>query len=145
MDHLLARYLEILPLVFELALPIIKLEWNINPYFGVLPCVFNAQEWNTTIENVVTTFLWCYVQAADSPLVHISSINIWEPMLYHPHASYKKKIALQHAMLSFTSFFFNSSTICIVSLVKNPPHPFCIITPSFSSSQPLCSSSIWTH
>lgn len=46
MEHLLARYLEILPLFFEPALPI-KLEWNINPYFGVLPRVFNALQWNS--------------------------------------------------------------------------------------------------
>ncbi len=41
MEHLLARYLEMRPLFLEEALPI-NGEWKINPYFGVLPLVFNA-------------------------------------------------------------------------------------------------------
>ena len=41
MEHLLARYLEILPLFLAPALPM-KVEWNINPYFGVFPLVFKA-------------------------------------------------------------------------------------------------------
>jgi hypothetical protein len=41
MAHLLARYLEILPLFFYWALPM-KVELKIKPYFGVLPLVFKA-------------------------------------------------------------------------------------------------------
>lgn len=39
--HLLAKYLDILPLFFYPALPI-KVELNINPYLGVLPLVLRA-------------------------------------------------------------------------------------------------------
>ena len=39
--HLLAKYLEILPLFFYPALPM-KVELKIKPYFGVFPLVFNA-------------------------------------------------------------------------------------------------------
>ena len=41
MEHLLARYLEILPLFLAPARPM-KVEWNINPYFGVLLFVLIA-------------------------------------------------------------------------------------------------------
>jgi len=41
MEHLLAKYLEIRPLFLAAARPINE-EWNINPYFGVLPFVFRA-------------------------------------------------------------------------------------------------------
>ena len=41
MAHLLARYLEILPLFFYYALPI-NVELKIKPYLGVFPLVFNA-------------------------------------------------------------------------------------------------------
>ena len=40
-EHLLARYLEILPLFLAPARPM-KVEWNINPYFGVLLFVLIA-------------------------------------------------------------------------------------------------------
>ncbi|KAL2727229.1 hypothetical protein V1478_007507 [Vespula squamosa] len=40
-EHLLAKYLEILPLFLVPARPI-NVEWNNNPYLGVLPLVFNA-------------------------------------------------------------------------------------------------------
>jgi hypothetical protein len=41
MEHLFAKYLEILPLFLVPARPI-KVEWNNNPYFGVFPRVFKA-------------------------------------------------------------------------------------------------------
>jgi hypothetical protein len=41
MEHLFARYLAILPLFLVEARPM-KDEWNIRPYFGVFPLVFNA-------------------------------------------------------------------------------------------------------
>jgi len=41
MAHLLARYLEILPLFLAYALPM-NVELKIKPYFGVLPLVFKA-------------------------------------------------------------------------------------------------------
>ena len=40
-EHLLARYLEMRPLFLAPALPI-NVEWNIRPYLGVFPFVFNA-------------------------------------------------------------------------------------------------------
>lgn len=39
--HLLAKYLEMRPLFFCLALPM-KEEWKMRPYLGVLPLVFRA-------------------------------------------------------------------------------------------------------
>jgi len=42
MEHLFARYRDIRPLFLALARPI-KDEWNIKPYFGVLPLVFRAR------------------------------------------------------------------------------------------------------
>lgn len=41
MLHLLARYLEMRPLLRSLALPM-KEEWKMRPYLGVLPLVFRA-------------------------------------------------------------------------------------------------------
>jgi hypothetical protein len=41
MAHLLAKYLEILPLFLREALPI-KVELKMIPYLGVLPFVFKA-------------------------------------------------------------------------------------------------------
>lgn len=41
MEHLFARYREIRPLFFVLALPMNE-EWKIKPYLGVFPFVFNA-------------------------------------------------------------------------------------------------------
>ena len=41
--HLLAKYLEMRPLFFCLALPM-KEEWKMSPYFGVLPLVFRARK-----------------------------------------------------------------------------------------------------
>ena len=41
MEHLLARYREILPRFLAPARPI-YVEWNISPYFGVLPLVLRA-------------------------------------------------------------------------------------------------------
>jgi hypothetical protein len=41
MAHLLAKYLEILPLFLAPALPM-KVELKMRPYFGVLPLVFKA-------------------------------------------------------------------------------------------------------
>lgn len=41
MLHLLAKYLEMRPLFFCLALPM-KEEWKMRPYLGVLPLVFRA-------------------------------------------------------------------------------------------------------
>lgn len=40
-EHLFARYLDILPLFLAAARPI-YVEWNINPYFGVFPLVLSA-------------------------------------------------------------------------------------------------------
>ena len=41
MEHLFAKYREILPLFLGPALPM-KEEWNMSPYFGVFPFVFKA-------------------------------------------------------------------------------------------------------
>jgi hypothetical protein len=41
MEHLFARYLDILPLFLAVALPM-KDEWKISPYLGVFPFVFKA-------------------------------------------------------------------------------------------------------
>ena len=41
MEHLLARYLETLPLFLLAARPM-KVEWKINPYLGVFPLVLRA-------------------------------------------------------------------------------------------------------
>lgn len=50
MEHLFAKYLDMRPLFFEDALPI-KDEWNISPYLGVFPRVFNAL--CTNLRNIV--------------------------------------------------------------------------------------------
>ena len=50
MEHLLARKREIRPLFFEPALPI-KDEWNISPYFGVLP-----ERWNIVFISMMGCF-----------------------------------------------------------------------------------------
>merc|ERR1719421_2674657 len=42
MEHLFAKYREILPLFFCWARPMND-EWKIKPYFGVFPLVFNAR------------------------------------------------------------------------------------------------------
>lgn len=39
--HLFARYREMRPLFLAAARPM-KVEWNMSPYFGVLPLVFRA-------------------------------------------------------------------------------------------------------
>ena len=54
MEHLLAKYREILPLFFVPALPM-KDEWKIKPYLGVFPFVFSALR-----ENVCVRVEWCH-------------------------------------------------------------------------------------
>lgn len=47
-EHLLAKYLEILPLFLAPARPM-NVEWKIKPYFGVLPLVLIALQKNFPI------------------------------------------------------------------------------------------------
>ena len=52
--HLLARFLEILPLFLAAARPM-NVEWKMRPYLGVLPLVFNAL---CTLNSVLRSISW---------------------------------------------------------------------------------------
>merc|ERR1712078_720898 len=79
MEHLFARYREILPLFLDCARPM-KVEWNIQPYFGVLPFVFKARNRAFSAPRIWTVEAGYFARFVRLPACEIRRAPMISPM-----------------------------------------------------------------
>mmetsp|Transcript_21773 Transcript_21773/g.61982 ORF Transcript_21773/g.61982 Transcript_21773/m.61982 type:complete len:226 (+) Transcript_21773:494-1171(+) len=79
MEHLLAKYREILPLFFASARPM-KVEWYMRPYFGVFPLVFNARKSAFSAPRICTVDAGALARFVREPALLINLAATVSPM-----------------------------------------------------------------
>merc|ERR1712061_853462 len=78
-EHLFAKYLEMRPLFFAWARPM-KVEWNLNPYFGVFPLVFSARKSAFSAPRICTVDAGYFAKFVRLPACDMSLAPIISPM-----------------------------------------------------------------